>query len=138
MKPNLQFHHIGIATRNFEKAIKTYQYLGYSIELHPLEVPTQKVRVCFLKKDGHPCIELIEPINVNSPVNTLLRKHGSGPYHLCYTTPNLKETIKLLKEEKFLFFALPVESTAFNNKMIVFAYKEELGFIEIVEASNYF
>ena len=134
MYPDLKFHHIGIATRNFEKAIQTYQALGYSVLIEPLEVPTQEVRVCFLKKAGHPLIEIIEPAGDSSPVNTLLKKNGSGPYHFCYITYNINDTIKRLKEQRFLVFSKPVESIAFNNNLMVFAYKDDIGFIEIVES----
>ena len=134
MKPDLRFHHIGIATRNFQKAIQTYRSLGYKVVLESLEVPTQNVRVCFLEKEGHPLLEIIEPSGESSPINTLLKKNGSGPYHLCYTTDDISETMEQLREQRFLILTKPFESIAFNNNLIIFAYKDDIGFIEIVES----
>jgi len=137
MSPDLKFHHIGIATKNFQKAIQTYKSLGYSVVSESMEVPTQNVRVCFLEKQGHPLLELIEPSGDSSPIHNLLKKNGSGPYHLCYTTSDINETIKNLKILRFLIFSNPVESNAFNNNLIIFAYKDDIGFIEIVESPLY-
>jgi len=133
MPTHLRFHHIGIATRNFEKAMKTYLSMGFSVLKGPVEAPTQNVRVCFLEKTGHPMIELIEPVGDESPVRNLLKRNGSGPYHLCYIAENIQDTIETLKAEKYFILSKPVQSKPFNDNLIVFAYKEEIGLIEIVE-----
>jgi len=133
MLRNLQFHHIGIVTRNFEKAVKIYITMGFKVSMEPVEVISQQVRICFLEKPSHPTIELIEPLGDHSPVKNLLQKCGSGPYHLCYRTNDLQKTTDDLRAEKFLILSKPVASNAFDNYLIIFAYKEEIGLIEIVE-----
>jgi len=136
MLQDLEFHHIGVVTSNLEKAVKTYKALGFIVSTEPVEVTSQQVKVCFLEKVHHPKIELIIPFGDSSPVKNLIQKCGSGPYHLCYKTNDLKKSIKDLRADKFLILSKPVASNAFDNDQIIFAFKNEIGLIEIVEDKN--
>ncbi|HTP53550.1 MAG TPA: VOC family protein [Thermoplasmata archaeon] len=57
-------------------------------EAPPEEVPSQKVRVAFLKGgDAH--IELLEPTDPASPVGQFLARRGEGLHHLAFRVPNV-------------------------------------------------
>jgi methylmalonyl-CoA/ethylmalonyl-CoA epimerase len=131
----LKFHHIGFATDNLDEAKSFFVKLGYT----PGEdtfVPSQKVTVCFLNKAGQPQIELITSAGTDSPVDTILRKAGPGPYHLCFSAPDINAAIKSLKNEKFIILNKPVLSNAIDDNNIIFAYKKSYGLIEIVEIKD--
>ncbi len=132
MLDQLKFHHIGFASDNFVESKAFFQLLGY-IPGEEIVVPLQKVKVCFLNKAGHPQIELITGADINSPVDNILKKCGAGPYHICYSVNNLKETIGYLKKEKYIILNRPSRSNAIDDHYIIFAYKKSFGLIEIVE-----
>lgn len=136
MLKKLRFHHIGVITSDLNKAVKIYLEMGFSARNEPLEISEQKVKVCFMDKPGHPLIELIEPADSTSPVSGFIGKNGSGPYHFCYLCDNITETIELLKQNKFLIISRPAGSSAFNNKLMVFVYKKEIGLIEIIQSDD--
>ena len=127
-----EFHHIGVATDDMGMAKEFYLKIGYEAD-EETEVPSQKVRVCFLTKSGQPQIELITSSGDNSPVLNILKKCGSGPYHFCYSVRNMAEAIEYLRRERFVILFKPEESNAIENNNITFVYKKSIGLIEIVE-----
>ena len=129
---NVIFHHIGIAVNNLKRSKQQYSIMGYSAGTE-IYVPTQKVKICFLTKPEEPRIELIESTAEDSPINTIIKKNGAGPYHTCYITNDLDLTIKQFKKNKFFILNKPVKSTAFNNNLICFLYNKDIGLIELVE-----
>ncbi|MHB1435512.1 MAG: methylmalonyl-CoA epimerase [Thermoplasmata archaeon] len=80
--------HVGIAVRKIEEALGRWTpWLGAPI-LPPEEVPTQRVRVAFLKV-GESRIELLEPTRPDSPVGRFLDQRGEGMHHLAFSVPNV-------------------------------------------------
>jgi len=128
----LKFHHIGFATDNLEEAKSFFVEIGY-IPGKETIVPSQKVKVCFLNKAGTPQIELITSAGIDSPVDNILKKCGSGPYHLCFSVPDLNAAITSLKKEKFIILNKPFVSNAIDDNNVIFAYKKSYGLLEIVE-----
>lgn len=128
----MEFHHIGVATCNIKKSIEIFEKLGF-ISGEVIFDKNQKVNICFMRKDGHPDIELVEPSNEKSTVQNILEKVGTAPYHLCYHTNDIFQEILNLKKNKFLLVVNPVEATAFCNKKICFCYHKDFGLIELIE-----
>lgn len=128
----LKFHHIGFATDNMADTKLFFIKLGYACG-DEIIVPSQKVRVCFMNKIGHPQIELITSAGINSPVDNILKKCGPGPYHFCYSVQDINSAISSLKQEKFIILNKPENSNAIDNHCIIFAYKKSFGLIELVE-----
>lgn len=129
------FHHIGIATRNLAKTKKIFEELGLNMS-EAIPVPGQKVNVCFSRDVDHPRIELVEPATEDSPVNNILDKVGSSPYHLCYETPDLDHAIPFLRKHGFLLISGPSSSKALDDNRICFCYHNKIGLIEIVEINR--
>ena len=119
MFKKLQFHHIGIATDDIEKSISLYEVLGYvSQGLRTVIDPIQKVELAFMFRENHPLIELVSPLNDDSPVKSILNKMRTTPYHTCYEVPIIEETIKDLKKQRFILIQKPTPAIAFNNRKI--------------------
>jgi methylmalonyl-CoA/ethylmalonyl-CoA epimerase len=128
----MEFHHLGVATSDINASIKIFTNLGF-ISDGVIFDEIQKVNICFMRKTGHPDIELIEPAGDKSPVRDIINKVGTTPYHLCYFTNDIIQEIANLKKDRFILVVKPVEAIAFNNKRICFCYNKDFGLLELVE-----
>lgn len=129
-----KFHHIGIATANIDKTAEFYVEAGYTMTT-PIVDTIQDIRISFLRKNGMPTVELLEPVDEKSPVNTILMKNGGGasPYHCCYMVPDISKAISDLKHKKFIQLSKPVPAVAIDNHNVCFLYNKVVGLIELVE-----
>lgn len=129
----LTFHHIGIACRNITKTQAFYLGQGYTAS--PIvEDRLQHVRISFLDKEGAPRIELLEPLDDQSPVMRTLAASGVSPYHMCYEVPDIEEAVNHLRGERFLLVNGPVPACAMGDRRIAFLFQKNTGLIELVEA----
>ena len=132
MNSLLTFHHVGIACRDISKSSKFYTLMGY--QASPVtDDPIQHVRVCFLEKDGAPRLELLEPLDEQSPVARTLSTSGVSPYHICYEVADITAAIEALRGQRFLLVNGPVPACAMGDKRIAFLYQKNTGLIELVE-----
>jgi methylmalonyl-CoA/ethylmalonyl-CoA epimerase len=75
--------HLGIAVRDLDAAVATYEKaFGLSCE-HREEVPSQMVRTAFFAV-GEVHLELLEPTSPESPIAKFLEKNGEGIHHLAF------------------------------------------------------
>jgi methylmalonyl-CoA/ethylmalonyl-CoA epimerase len=97
-----RLNHIGIATPSIAESIDFYRdVMGATDITEPFELPDQGVRVCFvdtptmrLAASAHEGtqIELIEPLNEDSPVAKWLEnKPYGGQHHLCFEVPDIEK-----------------------------------------------
>ena len=95
-----KIEHIGIAVKNLDQAIQTFEKLlgtkCYKIE----EVEDQKVRTAFLKV-GETKIELLEATSQDSPIAKFLEKRGEGIHHIAFEVQNLENKLLELRELNF-------------------------------------
>lgn len=130
----LTFHHIGIACRDIGMSVPFYISLGYQPS-PVVDDPLQHVRVCFLSQSGAPRIELLEPLDDQSPVLRTLDASGVTPYHTCYEVTDIEQAIaRLRSEQRFLLVSGPVPACAIDNRRVAFLFQRHVGLIEIVEA----
>lgn len=131
---DLIFHHIGIATADLRQSIDIYEKLGYTWQENKIfEDPIQKVRIAFVKLEGHPLLELIEPLNDMSPINNILQKMRTTPYHTCYEVNDMEATVKYFKSIKFVQTVKPVPAIAFNGRLVCFLYHKHIGLVELLQ-----
>lgn len=132
MKSDLVFHHLGIATQNIEKCIDTYRKLGYRSSNIKTE-PSQNVKVCFLSMEGSPMLEILEPLNEDSPISSLVKISGTIPYHTCYVVKDIHKSIDELSELNFCPLFEPAKSEAMDNGLICYLYSTDLGLVELYQ-----
>jgi len=132
MDSELVFHHIGIACRDIDKTREFYLGLGYTAS-PVVDDPLQHVRICFLDKEGAPRLELLQPLDDQSPVAHTLATAGVTPYHFCYEVRNIDEAIAALRTKRFLLVSGPVPACALGDRRIAFLYNKNNGLIELVE-----
>ena len=92
------------------------------------------MRICFLDKEGAPRLELLQPLDDQSPVARTLATAGVTPYHFCYEVRNIDEAIAALRTKRFLLVSGPVPACAMDNKRVAFMFQKNTGLIELVEA----
>ncbi len=139
--PDLAFHHIGVAVRDIAAALPHYESIfGLRLTDGPYDDPIQKVRVAFLKRDpgapnaADPCIELVEPLSPDAPVNRYLAK-DAGAYHLCYEVAALEETISTMRTQGCLLIAPPAPAVAFGGRRIAWLFTPTRQLVELLERS---
>lgn len=87
-----RLNHVGIATPSLANSITFYRdVMGAEVIREPFDLPAQGVKVCFV--DAPNCqIELIEPLDAQSPIHGFLtRNPAGGQHHLCYEVPDIGE-----------------------------------------------
>lgn len=129
----LTFHHIGIACRDIAKTQAFYLGQGYTAS-PVVEDPLQHVRISFLEKEGAPRIELLEPLDDQSPVARTLATSGVSPYHMCYEVQDIEAAVNHLRGQRFLLVNGPVPACAMDDRRIAFLFQKNTGLIELVEA----
>ncbi len=120
-----------------QKALKLYEDLfGYRLISGPFDDPIQRVSVCFLGAEGSQdiTIELVEPLDAQSPVRKTLEK-GGGAYHVCYEVEDLEGTLRKIADMGCIVVSRPAPAVAFGNRRIAWFYTPTRQLIEIVEKS---
>tara|TARA_B100002052_G_scaffold240042_1_gene224249 strand:- start:629 stop:1027 length:399 start_codon:yes stop_codon:yes gene_type:complete len=113
----MKLHHIGIVVKNIQDSLgELTNFLKFEETTMPILVETQKVKVCFLKT-ADIFIELIEPINNDSPVKNFSNL-GGGFHHLCFEVDNVFDTLKQMKENGARVIVEPTKG--FENREIAF------------------
>lgn len=133
MLKSFRFHHIGIAVKSIEKTAGLYEQGGYARSKTKLD-PVQKVNICWLTKEGMPTVELIEPVDENSPVCQTLGKNQAVTYHTCYEVEKLDLAIKELRGMRYVQVSEIEKAPAMHHSRICFLFNKLVGLIELVEA----
>ena len=90
--------HIGIAVESIEKALPFYKKALGLEPSHREEVPSQKVRVAFLKS-GQTSIELLEPTDEEGPVARFIKTRGPGLHHVAFAVNDIRGEMARLTQE---------------------------------------
>ena len=113
----MKLHHIGIVVNNIQESLgELTNFLDFKETSVPIEVKSQKVNVCFLKTSDV-YIELIEPIENNSPVRKF-SESGGGFHHLCFEVDNVFEEIEKMKMNGARVIVEPTKG--FEDRLIAF------------------
>jgi methylmalonyl-CoA/ethylmalonyl-CoA epimerase len=129
------FHHVGIVTGHLDQSVAFYTTLGY----HPSQTfsdPIQKAEIVLLHRQDSPTIEVIHPIDVDSPAAGWLKRIQGGPYHTCFQVTDLDGAIKRLRAERLVIAAPPAPAIAFAMRLVCFLWSQKSGLIELLEASR--
>jgi methylmalonyl-CoA/ethylmalonyl-CoA epimerase len=98
-----ELDHIGVAVESLEAGAAFYQSLGLvpeGAQIEFEEVPSERVRVGFLRLGNRANIELLEATSEDSPICKFLAKRGPGIHHICFRVADLDAVMARLKEKK--------------------------------------
>lgn len=133
MKRPMKIHHIGYAVKKIDKAIRSFENLGYLFG-EIIDDYDRNIRLSFGCKDGYR-IELVQPLDKTkeSPVDAYLSKVGPTPYHICYESDDFENEVALLKQQGFRELIPPTKAVAFGGKNVIFMMNLGMGLMEIID-----
>jgi len=88
----MELDHVGIAVTDLDQAVARWRPLLGSPEGPPEEVPSNRVRVVFLMA-GPMHVELLAPLDPESPVARFLAKRGDGIHHLAFRVASVDRAL---------------------------------------------
>ncbi len=121
----LHIDHIGIASRDLDKALKFYiEALG--LDATGFEtIEDQKVKVAFLPmSEGE--IEILESTTPDGPVAKFIESRGEGIQHIALRVDDIEEALKELKEKEVRLIDEKPRYGAGGGK-IAFIHPKETG-----------
>jgi methylmalonyl-CoA/ethylmalonyl-CoA epimerase len=129
-----RFHHVGVAVRDIRTAAERFCGMcGAVVESEVFHDPQQKVRVQFLKL-GDLRIELIEPADAPSPLDSMLQR-GVSLYQVCLEVGDLDATLACLREARVVLLSPPKPAVAFGGRRVAFVMCQSLV-IELLECGQ--
>jgi methylmalonyl-CoA/ethylmalonyl-CoA epimerase len=142
----LFFDHVAIAVKlgELEQHVNTYKSLGFS-EVHREDVlGTDQVREVLLRVgDGPNLIQLLEPLNSDSPVAKQLEKSGGrgGFAHVAFRVSNIQKAFDYMHEKGFKIIDAKPRNGSRGTKVFFVHPKttEQAAFgylMEVVEEGN--
>lgn len=134
MNIEIKLDHIGVAVDQSTKEI--YQLLGLNYE-GAETVNSEGVKVEFLNTGNEARIELLHPLNDQSPVQKFLDKKGPGIHHICFRVKNLDSLVERLKTKGVQLISEAPKPGAHNCR-IIFIHPKSTGgvLIELSEAQG--
>ncbi len=133
--------HVGIAVADLDVAIKWYHDSLGMIVLHEEVNEEQGVREAMLSVRGAPVgsaqIQLMSPLDENSPIAKFLDKRGPGLQQLAYRVSDIDALTERLREQGTrLLYDAPRRGTA--NSRINFINPKDAGgvLVELVEPAQ--
>ncbi len=127
----IKFHHFGLALNNFTEALKFYSNLGYNCS-NTIVDNIQNVELIMCTSNYFPSVELIKPINDQSPIINYLNKNNELIYHVCYEITEMEILKTLFAGNRAICISKPKTAILFNNRLVSFYYIKNIGLIEIL------
>jgi methylmalonyl-CoA/ethylmalonyl-CoA epimerase len=88
--------HIGIAVRDLEAAIASFENLFGARCGSREKIAASKVEVAFFDF-GNTHVELVSPTDPASPVSGYLERRGNGIHHICFDVEGIDKWLETLK-----------------------------------------
>ena len=124
---NKKINHIAIAVPDIKEAALKWQQ---ALNMKKSEVTTLEehgVKVVFLEFSNLK-IELLEPLNNESPITKFLKKNPKGGiHHICFEIKNIRDTIKVLKEKKINILGDGNPKNGAHEKPVIFLHPNDLS-----------
>ncbi len=134
MREGLYLHHVGIAVKEIEPAVKMYvQRFGYEIVSPVIHDPTQTAHVQFLRLPGDTAfLEFVAPDGPGSKLANAVTK-GGGLNHLGYATRDIEMAAARLVAQGLIQLQAPVPAVAFPGRRIAWFMGIDRVPVELVE-----
>ena len=132
----MHIDHIGIAVKDLEEAVKTYEKILNSPCYKRETVDQQKVETAFFKT-GESKVELLGATSTDSVITSYIEKRGEGIHHVAFEVDDIEAEMSRLKKEGFRLLSDSPQKGA-DNKRIVFLHpKDNHGvLIELCESAG--
>jgi len=131
MQTELKLHHLGVACRNIEKEFHVFEKLGYRPISDVFEDKIQKIRGLFIVAKDQPCLELLENLTSDGPLNSHLAK-GNKFYHMAYQTENIESDVKDFTTNRGARIIIPITEATYFKK-ICFMVMPNMMIVELIQ-----
>ena len=129
-----RLNHVGVATPSIDKSIEMYRNtLGVTDIGEKFKLEAQGVWVCFVNVSNSQ-IELIEPVDENSPITKFLRKNPlGGQHHICFEVDDLPAAVETMVARGARVLGKP--RIGAHGTPIIFVHPKDMGgvLIELME-----
>jgi len=126
--------HVGVAVKSLDDAVRLYRdVLGFKLEgVHVLA--ERKVKVAFFSSGGETRVELLEPLDSDSPVSKFLESRGEGIHHIAVKVKNIEAALEEFKRKNVMLVDDKPRSGAEGAKIAFVHPKSTKGvLLELVE-----
>lgn len=128
----MKIDHFGIVVNNINESATVYLKLfRFKKKTGIILDKIQQVYIQFFQYKNE-VIELVQPINQNSPSYNALLK-GGGANHICFQTYNIQKELTNLRKDNCIIVCLPVAGAGFKKRLVAFVVHPLLGLVELVE-----
>jgi methylmalonyl-CoA/ethylmalonyl-CoA epimerase len=87
--------HIGVAVEDLEPALALYRD-ALGLELVHREIVAEQGVEAVLLDVGENHVELLAPLDADTPVGKFLARQGPGLHHVAYQVPDIESTLRAL------------------------------------------
>ncbi|MCK4251729.1 methylmalonyl-CoA epimerase [candidate division WOR-3 bacterium] len=130
---NMKLDHIAIAVKNITERLSIWQGLfGLTLKMVK-DVSDQKVKVAVLDL-GETKIELLEPLEENSPISKFIENKGEGLHHLCFEVEDIEGMLLEMKKQGVKLID-EVPRVGASGKKIAFIHPKDMGGV-LIELSE--
>lgn len=127
-------NHVGVAVPDIGEAMETFRTLYGATDItEPFDMPAQGVKVCFVNLPNSQ-IELIEPLNEQSPIHNFIAKNPKGgQHHVCFEVADIDEAVRVMKERGATVLGEP--RIGAHGTMIIFIHPKNSNgvLVELME-----
>ena len=109
--------HIGSLVHNLDESLKIYKRIFNLKPAAIKEAMEGKIKLAFIPV-GDDEIELIQPIDLSTPMGKILQSKGQGIHHLSLVTDDIESDVERLKKEGVEFDEEKPRIGAHGVKMI--------------------
>lgn len=132
----LKFHHLGLATDNFNLSLKILKKFGYKAKSIKINKHFN-VKNAICVSNYMPNIEIVSKTRNKSPIDRLIKKDKQLVYHICYISKNISETLKKFKQHKIHIIKISDSYLSpFEGIASSFFFIKGLGLIEIMDENK--
>lgn len=116
----MHIDHIGIAVKDLEQAIKTYEVILNTPCFKQEEVASERVMTAFFQT-GESKVELLGATSEDSVITKYIEKRGEGLHHVAFEVDDIVAEIARLKEAGFTMLHEQPKQGA-DQKLIAFMH----------------
>jgi methylmalonyl-CoA/ethylmalonyl-CoA epimerase len=133
-KFGLRFHHLGLAVKEPEDALRLLRGMGYKIGV-TVRDHLQNVNLALCTRRGMPAIEVIYATETPGPLAEILKSNVSLIYHICYESRNRERSLNAMESggNRVLLISSPKPAPLFGGRHVSFHLVSGFGMIEILE-----
>lgn len=121
----LKIEHIGIAVKDFLKAIPLYEKLLGAPCYKTETVASENVNTAFFRQ-GESKVELLESTDPDGVIARFIEKKGEGIHHIAFEVADIHAEMIRLRQEGFTLLNETPKNGA-DNKLVCFVHPKDTG-----------